>query len=199
MFDPVALAHTLGYLGIGAVIFTETGLLVGLMLPGDSLLFSAGFISSLGYLHIAPLCAVAFIAAAVGDSVGYAIGKTYGPKVFTKEHSFFFDKQHVARAQEFYKKHGGKTIVFARFMPLIRTIAPVLAGVGSMRYSAFLTYNVLGAALWAGGVTLAGYFLGKTVPHADKLIIPFIAAIVVLSVIPSLIPIVKRYRNTKQK
>ena len=199
MFNPVALAHTLGYLGIGAVIFTETGLLVGLMLPGDSLLFSAGFIASLGYLQVVPLCLIAFLAAALGDSVGYALGKKYGPKVFTKEHSLFFDKEHIARAQAFYEKHGGKTIILARFMPMIRTIAPILAGVGSMRYRTFLTYNLLGALLWTCGTTLLGYFLGSTVPHADKFVLPIVGLIVFVSILPSAIPLAKRYLVRKQK
>ena len=199
MFNPVALAHTLGYLGIGAVIFTETGLLVGLMLPGDSLLFSAGFIASLGYLQVVPLCFIAFLAAALGDSVGYALGKKYGPKVFTKEHSLFFDKEHITRAQAFYKKHGGKTIILARFMPMIRTIAPILAGVGAMRYRTFLTYNLVGALLWTCGTTLLGYFLGSTVPHADKFVLPIVGLIVFVSILPSAIPLAKRYLVRKQK
>lgn len=199
MLDPISLAHTLGYLGIGTVIFTETGLLVGLMLPGDSLLFSAGFIASLGYLNIVPLCIIAFLAAAAGDSVGYALGKKYGPKIFTQEHSFFFDKQHIARAQAFYQKHGGKTIVLARFMPIIRTVAPVLAGVGTMRYSTFLSYNILGALLWTCGVTLMGYFLGYALPHADTYVLPIVGLIVFVSILPSAIPIAKRYLSKKQK
>ncbi len=199
MIDTIAWARALGYLGIAAVIFTETGLLVGIVLPGDSLLFSAGFVASLGYGAIVPLVAFSFLAAVLGDSTGYALGKKYGPKIFSKEQSLFFDKQHVARAEAFYKKHGGKTIILARFLPVIRTFAPVLAGVGSMRYRTFLAYNIAGAALWTGSMTLAGYFLGTAIPNADRYVLPIIAVIVIASFLPAAIPFAKRYmiRNKK--
>jgi membrane-associated protein len=189
--DLVTLIKAAGYLGLFVIIFSESGLLIGFFLPGDSLLFTAGFLASQGFLNIVWLIAITFLGAIVGDSVGYAFGKKIGPRVFSREDSLFFHKDHLDRARRFYERHGGKTIILARFMPVVRTFAPILAGVGKMQYKIFLTYNVIGGALWAIGVTLLGYGLGNTVPNADRYLLPIITLIIALSVIPSLIPFIK--------
>lgn len=186
MFDIETLIKTVGLLGVIAIVFTESGLLFGFFLPGDSLLFTAGFLASQNFLDIRFLIAGCFIAAVAGDSTGYYIGHKFGRKLFNKEDSLFFHKDHLIRAHEFYKKHGGKTIILARFMPFIRTFAPVVAGIGSMRYGTFLFYNLIGGFLWAVCITLAGYFLGSLIPDVDKYLLPIIALIILLSISPGL-------------
>src|SRR3990167_10058106 len=147
-FDLMGLIQTVGYLGVFAIVFVESGLLVGFFFPGDSLLFTAGFLASQGFFDIKVLIIGCFIAAVAGDSGGYFIGKKFGPKIFTKEDSFFFQKKHLTRAQNFFDKHGGKTIILARFMPVVRTFAPVVAGVGAMQYRRFLMFNIIGAIVF---------------------------------------------------
>ncbi|MBI2074770.1 MAG: VTT domain-containing protein [Candidatus Levybacteria bacterium] len=186
MFDIETLIKTIGLLGVLAIVFTESGLLFGFFLPGDSLLFTAGFLASQNFLDIKILVLGCFIAAVAGDSVGYYIGHKFGRKLFNKEDSFLFHKDHLIRAQEFYKKHGGKAIILARFMPFIRTFAPVVAGIGSMSYATFLFYNFLGGLLWAIGITLSGYFLGSLIPDVDKYLLPIIGLIIILSISPGL-------------
>lgn len=186
MHDLEGLLRAVGYAGIWAIIFAESGLLVGFFLPGDSLLFTAGFLASQGFFNIAILCAVTFTAAVLGDNVGYHFGKKAGPRVFKKEDSLVFSKSNVERSQQFYEKHGGKTIILARFIPVVRTFAPIIAGVGEMHYRTFLIFNLIGAFLWAIGVTLLGYFLGNIIPDVDKYIIPIAIGIIVLSVAPAL-------------
>lgn len=176
---------TIGYLGIFAVIFAESGLLIGIVFPGDSLLFTAGFLSSQGYFNITYLVLICFIAAVLGDSVGYTFGRRVGKKFFSKEKSFFFNPENVVRAQRFYDKHGGKTIILARFLPGIRTLAPILAGVGDMHYPTFLSYNVVGGLIWAVGLTSLGYYLGSVIPGIDKYLLPILLFIIFASVIPS--------------
>lgn len=190
-FDLNELLKAIGYIGIFAIVFAESGLLIGFFLPGDSLLFTAGFLASQGVFNITILCFVTFIAAVTGDNVGYSFGKTAGPKLFKKEDSLVFNKKHIEKANKFYEKHGGKAIILARFIPVVRTFAPVIAGVGKMKYRKFLIFNVVGALMWAVGVTLLGYYLGKVIPDVDKYIIPVIILIIILSVVPSLIHLVK--------
>ena len=185
-FDLMGLIQTVGYLGVFAIVFVESGLLIGFFFPGDSLLFTAGFLASQGFFDIKVLIIGCFIAAVAGDSGGYFIGKKFGPKIFTKEDSFFFQKKHLTRAQNFYDKHGGKTIILARFMPVVRTFAPVVAGVGAMQYRRFLMFNLIGAVLWAIGITLAGFYLGRLIPDVDKYLLPIIGAIVFVSILPGL-------------
>lgn len=185
-FDLVPLIQTVGYLGIFTIVFLESGLLIGFFFPGDSLLFTAGFLASQGYLDIRLLILECFIAAVLGDSIGYLIGVKLGPKIFTKENSIFFQKKHLDRAQKFYDKHGGKTIVLARFIPVIRAFAPVVAGAGKMNYKRFVFFNLFGAILWAIGVTLAGYYLGSLIPDVDKYLLPIVGLIVIVSVLPVL-------------
>lgn len=184
--DLVSLIKVVGYVGVFSIVFAESGLLIGFFLPGDSLLFTAGFLASQGFLDIKILIIGCFIAAVAGDSVGYLIGHKLGRKLFTKEDSIFFHKKHLERAQSFYEKHGGKTIVLARFIPIVRTFAPIVAGIGAMSYKKFIFFNLFGAVLWAIGVTLAGYFLGSLIPDVDKYLLPIIAIIVVVSILPAL-------------
>ncbi len=186
MLDLRSLLEWAGYTGIAAIVFAESGLLVGFFLPGDSLLFTAGFLASQGVFDILPLTLLCFVAAVTGDSVGYAFGNRIGRKIFVREDSLFFHRANLLRAEQFYLKHGGKAIVLARFLPVVRTFAPILAGVGAMRYPRFFAYNVVGGFAWAVGVTLAGYFLGSTVPDVDQYLLPIVLGIVVLSVLPTL-------------
>jgi membrane-associated protein len=186
-FDLDELIRTVGYLGIFAIVFAETGLLVGAILPGDSLLFTAGFLASQGYFNIWLLVPICFIAAVVGDATGYSIGHKFGRSLFTKPESRFFKPSYLTKSEAFFEKHGGRAIILARFMPIVRTFAPVIAGVSAMQYREFAVYNVVGAVLWAIGVTLAGYFLGSAIPSVDKYLLPIIAVIVVVSIAPSAI------------
>jgi len=189
--DLITLIKTAGYLGLFGIIFAESGLLLGFFLPGDSLLFTAGFLASQGIFNIALLVFVCFAGAVLGDSFGYAFGKKTGPLIFKKEDSIFFHKKHLVRAAIFFEKYGGKTIILARFMPVVRTFAPILAGVGNMRYPVFLFYNVIGGALWAAGLPAIGYFLGSVIPNPDRYIVPLVIAIIILSFIPPVMHAIK--------
>ena len=184
---------TVGLIGIFAIIFAESGLLIGFFLPGDSLLFSAGFLASQGIFSLPVLLVGCFVCAVVGDSVGYAFGRRIGPRLFQREDSLLFHKKNVYKAQEFYEKHGAKTIVLARFMPIVRTFAPIVAGVGQMNYRKFVTYNLVGGALWAIGVTMAGYILGNVIPEDkfDLYLLPIIALILIISIAPTVIHVLK--------
>jgi len=185
MFDLRSLLELVGYAGIFAIVFAESGLLIGFFLPGDSLLFTAGFLASQGVFHVGVLVLVTFVGAVIGDSVGYAFGHRVGRRIFTRDDSLLFHRQNLLRAERFYERHGGKTLILARFLPVIRTFAPILAGVGSMAYPRFLIYNVVGGALWAIGLTILGYFLGSAIPDVDRYLLPIVVAIVVLSVLPT--------------
>ena len=194
-----ALIQWGGYILLVAIVFSETGLLVGCFLPGDSLLITAGLVASGGHLDIWWLNGLLMAAAIVGDSTGYAIGARVGPHIFTREKSLLFNPKHVQRTHRFYEKYGSKTIVIARFVPIIRTFAPVLAGVGTMRYRRFLTYNVAGGIAWVASMTWAGYLLGHTVPDISKHIHLLVIAIIVLSVIPIAIEIYRERRKTSTR
>src|SRR3989344_2642974 len=172
--DLITLIETVGYLGLFVIIFAESGLLIGFFLPGDSLLFTAGFLASQKILSLPILLVTCFTAAVLGDNVGYAFGKRVGRKLFNKEDSLFFHKRNVLKAQNFYDKYGGKAIVIARFMPVIRTFAPIVAGIGTMNYSKFVSFNLLGGALWAIGLNLTGYFLGNLIPDVDRYLLPIV-------------------------
>ncbi|OGF87720.1 hypothetical protein A3B19_02080 [Candidatus Giovannonibacteria bacterium RIFCSPLOWO2_01_FULL_46_32] len=190
-WDLVSLIKAAGYAGLFVIVFAESGLFIGFFLPGDSLLFTAGFLASQGFLNIWALAPLVFSAAILGDNFGYAFGKKVGPAIFSREDSWLFHKDHMERARIFYEKHGAKTLVLARFLPVARTFAPILAGVGRMHYPTFFFYNILGAAFWALGVTWLGYFLGATIPGVDKYLIPIILVIIVVSILPTLIHIIK--------
>ena len=173
-----------GYAVLAAIVFTETGLLVGFLLPGDSLLITAGLVAAAGGLDIWLLNLLLSAAAIVGDSVGYAIGYRTGPRIFRQEESRWFSRKHLIRTREFYERHGGKTIVLARFIPIIRTFAPVVAGVGQMEYRRFLAYNALGGVGWVVSMTWAGYVLGRSIPDIGRHIHVVVAVVVVLSILP---------------
>ncbi len=184
--DLVPLIKAAGYLGLFGIIFAESGLFVGFFLPGDSLLFTAGFLASQGFLNIWLLSFLTFAAAVLGDNVGYAFGRRVGPAIFTKEDSLFFKKSYLERTRVFYERHGGKTIVLARFLPVIRTFAPILAGAGEMPWANFFFYNLLGGALWAIGLPFLGYGLGSAFPNANRYLLPVVIAIIIVSTLPTL-------------
>ena len=197
-YDLLKILPTIGYLGIFAIVFAESGLLIGFFLPGDSLLFTAGFLASQGIFDIRVLSLICFFGAVLGDSVGYTFGHKVGRRLFQKKDSLFFHKDNLLKAENFYEKHGKKTIVIARFMPMIRTFAPIVAGVGNMEYRTFISYNIIGGFLWAVGLTLSGYFLGSIVPNVDKYLLPIIALIIIISVAPTIIHILKNPAHRKQ-
>lgn len=184
-----------GYLLLMAIVFTETGLLLGFFLPGDSLLITAGLVAAAGGLNIWWVDVLLIVAAITGDSVGYAIGARLGPRLFTRERSLLFNPAHVERTRRFYARHGAKTIVIARFVPIIRTFAPVVAGVGTMEYRRFLFYNVFGGAGWVISMTWAGYLLGRAIPEIDKYVHVVVIIVIILSVIPIGIEVVKERRR----
>ena len=187
--DLRGLVQWAGYFGLTAIVFAETGLLIGFFLPGDSLLVTAGLLASQpGFgLNVYLLGLILSIAAIVGDSVGYAIGRSTGPRIFTREDSLLFNRKHLERAHAFYEKHGGKTIIIARFMPIVRTFAPVVAGVADMHYRTFIAYNVIGGLAWVWSMLFIGYFLGRLVPGIDKHIEPVILVVIFLSILPGII------------
>ena len=196
-FDLEMLLRTVGYLGLFAIVFAETGLLVGFFLPGDSLLFTAGFLASQGHFNIAIIVLGCFVAAVVGDSVGYSIGQRFGPQLFTKPESKYFKPDHLRKSEAFFAEHGGKSVILARFIPIVRTFTPVVAGMSSLRYPAFVVYNVVGALLWAVGVPLSGYFLGQLVPaeQAEKVMIAVVLLILIVSIVPAALKIWKEARR----
>ncbi len=184
-----------GYLILVAIVFTETGLLVGFFLPGDSLLLTAGLVAAAGGLNIWWINVLLIVAAVSGDSVGYAIGARIGPRLFTREKSLLFNPAHVERTRRFYARHGAKTIVIARFVPIIRTFAPVVAGVGTMAYRRFLFYNVAGGVGWVTGMTWAGYLLGRAIPNIGEYVHIVVIIVIILSVIPIVVEIVRERRR----
>jgi len=197
--DLPALIKWAGYVGLTAIIFIETGLLVGFFLPGDSLLVTAGLLAAqgVGGLNVYILGILLTVAAIVGDSVGYAIGRATGPRIFTREQSLLFNRKHLMRAHDFYERHGGKTIVIARFMPIVRTFAPVVAGVAEMRYSAFAAYNVFGGILWVWSMLFTGYFLGRLVPGIDQHIEKVILVVIFLSILPGIISFLRERKKAR--
>ncbi len=197
-FDLRALLEYGGYLGVFAIVFAESGLLIGFFLPGDSLLFTAGFLASQDVFRIVPLALLSFLGAVLGDSVGYAFGRRVGPKIFTREDSLLFHRANLVRAEKFYERHGGKTLVLARFLPVIRTFAPILAGVGSMTYRRFLGYNLLGGALWGVGLSVLGYALGSVIPDVDRYLLPLVLGIIILSVLPTVFHVLRHAEDRRR-
>jgi membrane-associated protein len=181
------LVQWAGLFGLTAIIFSETGLLIGVFLPGDSLLVTAGLLSARGYLDIYALAPSLTLAAICGNSLGYWIGRATGPRVFNRENSLFFNKKHAIRAHEFYEKYGRGTIVLAQFMPIIRTFSPVIAGVGGMRFRQFMIYNIIGAFAWVWSMLAIGYFLGAYIPGIDQHIELVVVTVVFISILPGLI------------
>lgn len=184
--DPKIIIQTVGLIGVISIIFLETGVFFGFFFPGDSLLFTAGFFASSGYLPLSWLLIGTFLAAVLGDSFGYAFGRRVGPTLFSKEDSIFFNKKHITKAEQFYEKHGKKTIILARFMPIVRTFAPIVAGIGNMNYKTFLSYNVIGGLIWTELMIWLGYGLGSLIPNPDRYVIPVVIVIIVVSIIPGL-------------
>jgi len=195
--EPIFLIKALGTLGIVAIVFAESGLFFGFFLPGDSLLFTAGLVASQGYLGLWPLLFGSAIAAILGDSVGYAFGLRVGPKIFTREDSIFFKKAYLEKTKLFYAKHGKKTVILARFIPIVRTFAPILAGVGGMEYRQFISYNIIGGIGWSTGMILLGFGLGNTVPNIDRYIIPIILLIVFISMLPGAVEYLRSRRKSE--
>lgn len=189
-FDLAEMIRSFGYFGVWAIvliIFFESFLLF--FLPGDSLLFIGGFLASTGNINIWVLVFGCFVGAVLGNNVGYAIGKRFGRQFFLRKNSRLFTQENLARTQQFYDKHGGKTIILARFLPIVRTFAPLVAGIGTMRYKVFLFYNLVGAALWAIGLPLTGYFLGKRIDPKvmEDNLIWITLGIIVISLLPSVL------------
>jgi len=194
--DPESLLQSFGALGLFLIIFAESGLFFGFFLPGDSLLFTAGLLSSQDKLPALPILLVGcFIAAVAGDQVGYLFGRKVGPALFRRPDSRIFKQEYIERSQGFFERHGSKTIVMARFVPVVRTFAPIVAGVGKMRYRTFVTYNVMGGLMWAVGITSLGYVLGNRVPWVEENLEVAIFAIIGLSLIPVLIEVIRARRE----
>jgi membrane-associated protein len=189
--------HPYGEVGLWLMVFAETGLLIGFFLPGDSLLFTAGLLASQGSLDATLVVLGCFIAAVIGDAVGYTIGRRVGPRLFARPDSKVFKQAYVEKTSAFFDRHGPKTVLLARFVPVVRTFTPVMAGVGGMRRRTFTIYNVIGAFIWAVGITLAGYALSSAIgPSIDTYLYPIVATIVVLSLIPPLLEWRKAKRGT---
>jgi membrane-associated protein len=188
-----------GYALITVIIFAECGLLIGFFLPGDSLLFTAGLFASQGLfgLDIWILSGLCGVAAAIGPLVGYWYGNWWGPRLFSREDSLLFKKQHLVRAHEFYERNGGKALILARFMPIVRTFAPVVAGMAAMDYARFVVYTLIGALVWAVGVTWGGFFLGRVYPDAGKYLEYIVALIIVISIAPPIIHIWRDRQRSK--
>lgn len=194
--DPIKLISAVGLLGIVVIVFVETGLLFGFFLPGDSLLITAGLFASRGDISIVWLIVFTFIAAVLGDACGFYIGKKLGNYLYLKPDSFFFKRKHLIRAHQFYEKYGGKTIIIARFVPIVRTFAPTVAGAARMQYSRFFTYNVVGAFLWICSMCLGGYYLGQA--FGDK-INNYIHILIAVVVFISFLPIIWQWYTSKKK
>ncbi len=187
-----------GYLVLFLIVFAETGLLIGFFLPGDSLLVTAGVLAAAGVLDITLLNLVLIPAAIIGDATGYTIGFRGGRRMLNRENSRFFRREHLEKTQRFYEKHGGKTIVLARFIPLIRTFAPVVAGIGRMPYRQFALYNVFGGLFWISSTTLTGYFLGSRVPNISQHLHYVIGAVVILSILPVIYELVRGWMRKRR-
>lgn len=184
-----------GFIGLTIIIFSETGLLVGFFLPGDSLLVTAGLLGAGGYFNVYTLAPLLTLAAICGNSTGYWIGYTTGPRIFRREDSLLFNKKHAIRSRAFYEKHGKKTIILAQFMPIIRTFSPVVAGVGGMSFRTFLTYNAIGAVAWIWSMIFIGYFLGRYIPGIDKHIEIVVAIVIFISILPGIISAVRERKK----
>jgi len=200
-FDLIEIIKSVGLLGVFGIVFAESGLFFGFFLPGDSLLFTAGFLASQNLLSLPLLLLGSFISAVLGDNVGYTFGLKVGPKLFNRPDSKLFKKEHLQKARHFYDKHGPKTIVLARFMPFIRTFAPIVAGAAGMHYPTFVTYNLVGGLLWGIGLPLLGYSLGRIIPLElmDKYLLAIIVTIVFLSILPGILHYFKQKTYLKDQ
>lgn len=194
--DLVSLIETIGYIGVFGIVFAETGLFFGFFFPGDSLLFVAGFLASLHVFSLPALIVGVFVSGILGNVFGYEFGRRVGPKIFNREDSLIFKKAHALKARAFYEKHGSKTIVLARFMPIVRTFAPIIAGVANMRYRTFFIYNIIGSLLWTCGLILLGYSLGSVI-DVDRYLLPIVIFIVILSFLPGIVGFLREKYNKK--
>jgi membrane-associated protein len=187
-----------GYVGLTAIIFAETGLLIGFFLPGDSLIVTAGLLAATtGVFNVWLLGLLLMVASIIGNTLGYAIGKATGPRLFTRENSLLFNKKHLYRAHEFYERHGGATVIIARFMPIVRTFVPVVAGMGGMDQRRYTLYNVIGGVAWIWSMLFIGYFLGSYIPGVDQHIESVILIVVFVSLLPGIIGWLKAKRAAK--
>jgi len=199
IYDVESLVRVGGIVGLSAIVFTETGLLIGFFLPGDSLLVTAGLFAARGDLQMAPLLLALSVAAIIGDSVGYNIGARTGPKLFSRQDSLLFNRQHLITTREFYERHGPFTIVIARFVPILRTFAPVVAGIGSMEYRRFLAYNICGGIGWVSLTALGGYFLGQLIPNIHDHLHKVIAVVIVLSLLPAAFKVAREKLKSEER
>ena len=190
------LVKFIGYPGLFTVVFLESGVFFGFFLPGASMLFTAGLLSSKGFFNVWILIPLLTVAAILGDNVGYWFGNKIGIRLFLRPNSRFFRHEHLERAKEFYDRHGARAIVLARFVPIVRTFAPIVAGIVKMRYRTFLMYNIIGALSWAAGVTVLGYVLGERVPFVARYLTPIVLGIVVVTSIPLFLEMRKQAKRT---
>lgn len=199
LLNPTALIQNFGYIGVFLTVFTESGIVFGFFLPGDSLLFTAGLLASQHHLSIFGLIGVAVVGAILGNNVGFLTGRKLGPALFTRKKSVMFSPKRVQEAHEFFQKQGAQSLILGRFIPGVRTFIPIIAGVGKMPYRTFVTYNLIGGLLWGILVPILGYTLGRTIPSIDKYLLPIILLIVVISVLPVALKYFKaRRENTNE-
>lgn len=199
MFDLVHLIIAFGYIGLFAIVFLESGVFFGFFFPGDSLLFTAGFLASQGTFSIIPLVLILIIAATLGYQTGYIFGQYVGPKIFNRQESRFFKPKHVTEAHTFFIEYGRFATFFARFLPIMRTFVPIVAGVANMPIRNFVLFNLIGGSVWVTGLLLFGYFLGKQIPNAEHYLYPIIITIIVISFLPVIFQYWKSKRRTTQK
>lgn len=199
MFSLPVLIGTVSYLGLFGTVFAESGLLIGFFLPGDSLLITAGILAKEGSIHLAGVMLAVALGAVLGDSAGYAIGRHVGPAVFRRQNSRLFKAEYVERTHAFFEQHGGKALILARFVPVVRTVAPTMAGVGNMSYRQFLSFNLIGALLWSLTVPLLGYLLGGLIPNLDHYILLIVGVVIVLSFIPVALELRKARAGDRQQ
>ncbi len=202
MFNIIDILHGLsdtiiafGYIGVFITIFAESGFFLGFFLPGDSLLFTLGILASQGVFNIYYLIGLSITAAILGDSFGYYVGNKFGPRLFNREESFFFKKEYVAKTQEYFNKYGKRTIIIARFVPIVRTFTPIIAGIGNMNYKVFISYNIIGGVVWAGGLLAISYILGTRIPGIENYLGYIVVGIILVSVIPVAYDLIKNTRN----
>lgn len=197
LLDPTYIIKATGYIGIFTIVLLESGFIFGFFLPGDSLLFTAGLLASQGYLNIWILIPLSIIGAIIGNTVGYYTGVKFGPKLFTKERSVVLSPQRVEEARVFFDKQGPKSLILARFIPVVRTFVPIIAGVAGMKYRTFITFNAIGGTLWGISLPLLGFTLGRVIPNIDKYLLPIILLIVAISTLPVAIQYMKARKAKK--
>ncbi len=199
MFNLILIIKTAGYLGIFGIIFIETGVFFGFFFPGDTLLFSVGVLAFQNYFSLPVVVVVLSLASITGGFFGYWTGQKIGPRLFAREDSLFFKKSHVVRATQFFTKHGNKTIFLSRYVPIVRTFAPTVAGVASMNFRNFIINNILGGVAWCTSITLLGYYIGQKIPNIDAYLLPTVACVCLASFFPILIEVFKRKNIQKTR